>query len=173
MPARSLALLLWLWPMGVSAQFIQFNFQVDAEVTIEVMQPLDFGAMIRESEQTIGFSDLNAGIFAVSVINAAEILLEVIPTDSLTAAEEVYCLGRRCAMPVQLRFALYSGSDPRLGLEPAGLLDLPPSGRAYHVPSTGSQGQYSRFYILVGGRAEVGSAPEGAYVGDVTVLIHY
>jgi hypothetical protein len=164
-------------PILGKSQFIQFSFFVDTEVTIDVVQELDFGEIIRNSVNEIPISGTRSGWFQIAVLNAANFELDVQAPQYMELVDEETCETDDCRFIVEIGLAYFITNSPsefrrevlsplRSGINFIEMPNLPGIGR-------NQTADYVYVNINVFGRAIVGDVRSGTYTGDLRLGVVY
>lgn len=158
------------------AQFLQFSVFVDSEVSASTVQPLDFGQMLQNSEVLVGLDENGSGWFQIAVLNVSDIHVFLDPPGRLELElEDVLCGDETCGLDLELGFAYYIDSQPRLR---SGASTRPLSSGFNEIQvALGAQATPEPEYIYVNinvfGRLVIGDVPSGVYTGTLNLEVSY
>jgi hypothetical protein len=162
----------------LNAQFIQFSFYVDTEVTATVVQELDFGELQRNSINEIPVTGTRSGWFQLAVLNASALQLDFqLPEFMILEQESDSCETNDCRFPVEIGFSYFVDSSP--DQRRSDVLSPLANGLNYlNLPElrSTSQSQNSEYIYIninVYGRAIVGDVRAGLYTGEIRLGITY
>jgi hypothetical protein len=167
--------LLWLLTTEVRAQFLQFSFIVDTEVTAGTLQELNFGSIISNSSVAIDQNDPNSGWFQLAVLNATELQLAFDIPEYMVLVTERNCNDNWCRFPIRLGFAYYVSDTPALSRS----RDLQPMSSNFNVinlsntPFSMIPDNYLFININVHGGIDVGEVAPGLYKAELLLQVDY
>lgn len=157
---------------SIKAQFINLQIRVEPELSAQVEQNLDFGAIISNSGQkNISLGDLNMGVFNVRMLDAQNVFVELVFPDNLISITP----GNSAQIPMNLEMAYNDNgiNDSRYAVPiPAqGKLLVPPAENTLQQRSASDV--WREIYLYVYGSIIVGDVPNGDYIGDITIVLNY
>jgi hypothetical protein len=160
----------------LEAQFIQFSITIEPEVSAGVVQELDFGQLVLNSQLAIEPGNPNSGWFQLVVLNTAQISVEFDMPSHMILQSEPDCSEPWCRFPVELQFAYFVSDDPfdgRIrGLQPLNAvfntIDVSPDWN-----SAGFSDEFRYVLINVSGSVEVGDVASGVYAGELALIVSY
>jgi hypothetical protein len=160
-----LALVLALPAKG---QFMNFQIDIDAELSTTVERPLDFGTLIINSgPNTIELGDPRMGIFRIDALRTQRMLISLEVPDYLRME-----FGPESArIPIEM-YAAFSnfGEDNWRTAQP---FRTPLQEIIVDSPQNNPDAIWSSAYIYIYGMIDIGTIPEGVYTGDIVLSIIY
>ena len=158
-------------PLFVEAQTVQFEMDIQPELSIEVLQNLNFGTVISESGTSrIELGNANMGIFEIRALAAQRALLTLDPPESLSTGQNTN--GGEATIPIRID-AVYSDRSYTAG-------DLVPfvDNRAWITlqpdqPAENGETRWETGFVYVTGTIEVGDIPPGSYSGTLLLSVEY
>ncbi|RNC85720.1 MAG: hypothetical protein ED557_02805 [Balneola sp.] len=164
--------LLGLVPESLFAQFINLQIRIEPELSATVEQELDFGSFdINAGEQSIGISDVNAGLFSVRAYYTQNVFIELILPDELTHINPAISH----VIPIDLQIA-YNNKGNRSSREAVVLENnkgLLPINEYGDVISSNSPEIWKEMFLFVFGSIYVNDIASGIYESDIVLSIEY
>ncbi|MEL7834046.1 hypothetical protein [Fodinibius sp. Rm-B-1B1-1] len=161
-----LALLLCLLQANkTSAQFIDLRLDIDAEITAQTEQSLNFGTLSTNSgRRMIEFGSVNMGIFSITALEN-QLLLVTLDKPTLLnhdnpAIEET--------IPLEL-FARYGFSMQNH----EDSFPLPEAVSNIKVEPNPGPGPWNAIYIFMYGTIDINDVPDGTYSNQIVLSVEY
>jgi hypothetical protein len=162
--------------IALQAQFLQFSVFVDTEVSAQTVQELDFGTMLQNNEVMIGLDESGSGWFQVAVLNVSDVQLFLdAPQQLVLENEGIICGNEPCSVGLELGFAYYIDSTPRLQIGQA----MRPLSEGFNeisvarASSSSTEPEYIYININIFGTLSVGDVPSGIYTGTMNLEVNY
>ncbi len=162
-----LLLILMLKPSLTMGQFLELQLEVEPELTVSVLQPLDFGTVITNSGATsILPGEPGMGVFTIESINTQQLLLHFEKPEKLNHE------AGEASIPIEINasFMEYDRDNVQLA-QP--ILNNPEELTLKSLPGDDRPGAWSKAYIYIYGNINVGNIPEGIYSGELVLNITY
>ncbi len=165
-------ILFGLVPGSVLAQFINLQIRIEPELSATVEQELDFGTFaINAGEQSIGISDVNAGIFSIRAYYTQNVFIDLILPPELTHINPAIS----DVIPIDLQLAYNNkgnrSSDEAVVLENnQGILPINEYGE---IITSNSAEIWKEMYLFVFGSIYVNDIASGIYESDIVLSIEY
>jgi hypothetical protein len=154
--------------LPANGQFLNFQIDIEAELSTTVERPLDFGTLIINSgPNTIELGDPRMGIFRIDALRTQKILMSLEVPEYLRQE-----FGPESArIPVEL-FAAFSnfGEENWRTAQP---FRTPLQEIIIESPQDNPEAIWSSAYIYIYGMIDIGTIPEGVYTGDIVLSIIY
>jgi hypothetical protein len=168
--------MLFIVSVSAKAQFIQFSITIEPEVSAGVVQELNFGQLVLNSQLSIAPGTPNSGWFQLVVLNTAQISVEFDLPSHMKLSSEPDCSESWCRFPVDFEFAYFVSETPFDG-RIRGLQTLNPVFNMIDVaPEWSASGFADEFrYVLinVAGSVDVGEVTPGVYTGELALVVSY
>lgn len=162
------AVLVCCLPVQVYAQFMNLQIEVEPELSVTVLQPLDFGTVVVNSGITeVTPGDPSMGVFSIDVINTQQLLVSFEKPDALLNQTS----GQTGSIPIQINASYLSYNNDSVQLSTP-IRRNPESFTINAAPGQSSE-IWARAYIYVYGSIDVQNIPEGEYTGELILNITY
>lgn len=162
----ALLFLLFLWKPA-TAQYVNVQIDIRAEVDADVRQPLDFGTMVSNSgTYRIEPGNPDMGVFAIRVMQAQSMLFNLQLPDSLVHTGT----DTDARIPISLEAAYIGfGEDDFSRAIP---MRTPYEEVVMSLPDDPSH-EWATAFIYLYGEIDIGDIPEGNYHGEIILNIEY
>jgi len=148
------------------AQFLDMQLDIEPELTVSVLQPLNFGTVITNSGITsVSPGEPGMGVFTIDAINTQKLLLHFEKPDELTHEEN------EDSIPVEIN-ASFTEYDRDNAVLAQPIVNNPEEIILRPLPGN-ETGVWSKSYIYIYGNITVGNIPEGIYSGELVLNITY
>ena len=162
-----IVLFIALLPLATHAQTMQFNMEIEPELSVEVLQDLNFGTVVTNSGTlSITKGDSRMGIFKMKALATQSAILRLQKPAWLTSEQT------DVAIPLTLEAAYAAEQGNSDGAAPLldGYLHI-----SMNTPEQGSANNsvWQTGYIYIYGSLEVGDIPPGAYSAPLVLSVVY
>lgn len=162
------AILVFLIPGSIAAQFLNIQLDVEPEVETLVEQPLNFGEVITNSgRQVINLGDANMGIFRINALNAQHLILQLQSDEQLVHADEE--IEQTIPIEIEASFTNNGENDYRISTP----LDQNFSDITIEAPPQSPESVWSAMYLYIYGNITIGDVPAGTYRGEIILTVIY
>lgn len=149
------------------AQTLRFEMDIQPELSIEVLQNLNFGTVVAGSgTHRIPLGNANMGVFEIRALATQRALLTLAPPDSLSLERNV----TQPAIPIKVD-AAFSTRASHASTTPfqnnSLWVTLQPE------ESNGDEYGWETGYVYITGQIEVGDIPAGSYSGTLVLSVEY
>lgn len=155
--------------MPAHAQFMNLSMEVEPELSVEVVQDLNFGAFIANSGiQRINKNSPNIGIFEIRAFGNQNVVVSLNIPDSLTSSDPSV----QEQVPLTLR-ASYSNIVNRSA---ANSVLIDGNRASFPISQTSPLAgvrQWQQAYIYIFGEVMIGDIPQGEYTGSLVLSVEY
>lgn len=158
-------ILCYACPANTQAQFIDLRLDVDAEITIQTEQPLDFGTISTNSgRRMIELGSINMGIFSITALENQMLLV--------TLDKPTQLIHDNPAIEDQIPLELFS----RYGYSAQNYENsnpLPDAISTIKVETNPEPGPWNSIYIFMYGSVDIGDVPDGTYANEIVLTVEY
>ncbi len=162
------AILVFLIPGSIAAQFLNIQLDVEPEVETLVEQPLNFGEVITNSgRQVINLGDENMGIFRINALNAQHLILQLQSDEQLVHTDEE--IEQAIPIEIEASFTNNGENDYRTSTQ----LDQNFSDITIEAPPQNPEAVWSAMYLYIYGSITIGDVPAGTYRGEIILTVIY
>lgn len=155
-------------PIQAYTQFMNLQIEVEPELSVTVLQPLDFGTVVINSGITeITPGDPSMGVFSIDAMNTQQLLVSFNKPAALTSRNP----GQTGSIPIEINTSYISYNNDSVQLSTP-IRRNPESFTISAAPDRASD-TWSRAYIYVYGSVDVQNIPEGQYTGELIINVTY
>lgn len=155
-------------PVRAYSQFMNLQIEVEPELSVTVLQPLDFGTVVINSGITeIAPGNPSMGVFSIDAINTQQLLVSFEKPAALTSGNS----GQTSSIPIEINASYISYNDDSVQLSTP-IRRNPESITISTVPGQASE-IWARAFIYVYGSVDVQNIPEGQYTGELIINVTY
>lgn len=162
------AVLFCCLPVRTDAQFMNLQIEVEPELSVTVLQPLDFGTVVINSGITeVTPGDPSMGVFSIDAINTQQLLVSFEKPVALTTGNP----GQTGSIPIEINASYIGYNDDSVQLSTPIRRNL----ESFTVSAAPGQASdiWARAFIYVYGSVDVQNIPEGQYTGELILNITY
>ena len=164
----AIILIICCLPVRAFSQFMNLQIEVEPELSVTVLQPLDFGTVVINSGiKEVAPGDPSMGVFTIDAINTQQLLVSFEKPDALTSQNT----GRPGSIPIEINASYIKYNDDSVQLSKP-VRRNPESFTISAVPGEASN-IWARAYIYIYGSVDVQDIPEGQYAGELILNITY
>jgi len=163
-----LTVLFCFLPVHVHSQFMNLQIEIEPELSVTVLQSLNFGTVVINSGITeVVPGDPSMGVFSIDAINTQQLLVSFEKPDALLPQSS----GQSGTIPIEINASYISYNEDSIQLSKP----IRRNPQEFTISATPGQVSeiWSRAYIYVYGSIDVKNIPEGRYTGELILNITY
>lgn len=151
------------------AQFMNLNMEVEPEISVRVIQDLNFGSFISNTGmQRIEKHNPNIGIFEIRVFGNQNVAISLNMPDSLSNSDSSV----REHVPLNLK-ASYSNTQNQSAASSILINDNRASFPIKDTNVASGARQWQQAYIYIFGEVLIGDVPQGEYSASLVLSVEY
>lgn len=147
------------------AQFLNLELEIDAKLTAQTEQSLNFGTLQTNSgHQNISFGSTNMGIFSITALENQVLLITIDKPTHLNHSNP--SIEDQIPLNIFTRYG-YSAQDFQNSQQ------LIQSTQSLQVETNPEPGPWNSIYLFIYGSVDIGNISEGVYSNNIVLDVQY